>query len=211
MCVSTRRETQGDGMFKDKDALRLAIEEYISLNYREEVERSGPVHSAGRPDSPDSVHSAGRPDVPDPFGLKDAGITFSERKSLSLAELMDEVGESFHEMLFLRIDMSGMTDVEVYKRANIDRKLFSKIRSNPAYHPQKQTVLALAIALRLNIDDTEDLLARAEYALSPGNKRDLIIRYFLERGIYDLTQINEALYEFGQEPLSQSAEHEQEV
>ncbi|MBR0398612.1 MAG: hypothetical protein IJI10_10140 [Eubacterium sp.] len=193
-----------------KDVLKQEIENYIRLNYREDTECSSSVYSAGRSDFPDPVHSAGRPDVPDPAVLKGAGITFSERKSLSLAELMDEVGESFHEMLFLRIDMSGMTDVEVYKRANIDRKLFSKIRSNPAYHPQKQTVLALAIALRLNIDDTEDLLARAEYALSPGNKRDLIIRYFLERGIYDLTQINEALYEFGQEPLAQSAEHGQE-
>ena len=83
---------------------------------------------------------------------------------------MNDVGESFHDMLFYRIDKSGMTDVDVYKKANIDRKLFSKIKSNPAYHPRKNTVLALAIVLELNIDDTIDLLARAEYALSPGNK-----------------------------------------
>lgn len=181
------------------DALKQAIKVYISVNFREKAEHSGLVNDAGRTDASDLPV------------LKEAGITFSERKSLSLAELVEEAGESFHEMLFLRIDMSGMTDVEVYKRANIYRKLFSKIRSNPAYHPQKQTVLALAIALRLNLDDTEDLLARAEYALSPGNKRDLIIRYFLERGTYDLTQINEALYEFGQEPLIQSTEPEQEA
>jgi hypothetical protein len=129
---------------------------------------------------------------------KDAGVTFSKKESFTLEQLMSEVGESFHEMLFLRIDMSGMTDVEVYKRANIDRKLFSKIRSNPAYHPRKQTVLALAIALKLNIEDTIDLLARAEYALSPGSKGDLIVKYFIERGIYDIMTINYALDEYEQ-------------
>ena len=132
---------------------------------------------------------------------KDAGSTFSKKETFTLDQLIEEVGESFHEMLFLRIDMSGMTDVEVYKRANIDRKLFSKIRSNPAYHPRKQTVLALAIALKLSIDDTIDLLARAEYALSPGNKGDLIVKYFIERGVYDIMTINFALDEYGQQIL----------
>ena len=132
---------------------------------------------------------------------KSAGITFSKKETFTLDQLIEEVGESFHEMLFLRIDMSGMTDVEVYKRANIDRKLFSKIRSNPAYHLRKQTVLALAIALKLSIDDTIDLLARAEYALSPGNKGDLIVKYFIERGVYDIMTINFALDEYGQQIL----------
>lgn len=129
---------------------------------------------------------------------KSSGKTFSPKESFSLDDLVNEVGQSFHDMLFLKIDMSGMTDVEVYKRANIDRKLFSKIRSNPAYHPSKQTVLALAIALNLSLDETVDLLARAEYALSPSSKGDLIVRYFIERGVYDIMEINFALEEYGQ-------------
>lgn len=119
------------------------------------------------------------------------------RHSLSLDSLLREVGSSFHEMLFQIIRESGMTDVEVYKRANMDRKLFSKIRSNPAYHPRKGTVLALAIALKLNIDQTVELLARAEYALSPGSKSDVIIRYFIERKVFDIYVINTALYDHG--------------
>lgn len=132
---------------------------------------------------------------------KASGRNFSLEKALTLEEIVDEVGVSFHDMLFLKIDMSGMTDVEVYKRACIDRKLFSKIRSNPAYHPRKHTVLALAIALKLSIEDTVDLLSRAEYALSPSNKGDLIVKYFIERGIYDIQVINFALHEYNQQVL----------
>lgn len=161
---------------------KTSLDEYISLNYVEVTD-----HIADY--------------TLDTELTKDAGKTFTKKESFSLEQLMDEVGESFHDMLFLKIDMSGMTDVEVYKRANIDRKLFSKIRSNPAYHPRKQTVLALAIALKLNIEDTVDLLARAEYALSPGNKGDLIVKYFIERGIYDIISINYALDEYGQQTL----------
>ena len=126
------------------------------------------------------------------------GTVFSEgRKSLSLEDLIGEVGKTFHEVLFEKISKSGMTDVEVYKRANMDRKLFSKIRSNPAYHPRKDTVLALAIALKLNIEETQDLLSRAEYALSPSSKSDVIIRYFIERREYDIYLINIALDNYG--------------
>ena len=164
------------------DEFRKSLEEYISQNYVETTERV--------------VDYFLDEDI-----TKEAGKSFSKKESFTLDQLMEEVGESFHDMLFLKIDMSGMTDVEVYKRANIDRKLFSKIRSNPAYHPRKQTVLALAIALKLSIDDTVDLLARAEYALSPGNKGDLIVKYFIERGVYDIMSINYALDEYGQNIL----------
>lgn len=128
-----------------------------------------------------------------------AGLLFSEQDdAVSLEDLIGAVGKTFHEVLFEKIAQSGMTDVEVYKRANVDRKLFSKIRSNPAYHPRKVTILALAIALKMNVEETQDLLSRAEYALSPSSKSDVIIRYFIERGIYDIDLINIALYDHGQ-------------
>lgn len=115
-------------------------------------------------------------------------------QSMDLQHLLDEAGDSFHEKLFELIDKSGMSDVEVYKRACIDRRLFSKIRSNPAYHPGKSTVLALVFALKLDIKAARDLLARAEYALSPSNKGDLIIKYFIEHQVYDLMPLPGGCY-----------------
>lgn len=127
-----------------------------------------------------------------------SGEKLGSDNKVTLDQLMNEIGDSFQDKLFSYIDESGMTDVEVYKKANIDRKLFSKIRSNPMYHPRKQTVLALAIALQLNIEQTVDLLTSAEYALSPGSKGDLIVKYFIEHERFDIMTINFALDEYGQ-------------
>lgn len=125
---------------------------------------------------------------------------FTENDAENLESLMQNLGETFQETLFRKIRESGFTETEIYKKANLDRKLFSKIRSNPAYHPGKNIVLALAVALRMNLEETQEFLAKAEYALSPANRSDLIVRYFLEREIYDIDTINYALYLFD-EPL----------
>ena len=107
----------------------------------------------------------------------------------------------FSRQLLERIRASGLGEVEVYKRAHVDRKLFSKIRSDPEYQPKKATVLAFALALRLAPEQAEELLASAGFALSPSSTADLIVRFFLERGEYDLFQVNDALDAFGQPAL----------
>lgn len=208
----------------DRKALELSgklvgdIEEYIDEHSADEIldaeyaEYGGPYRNDRRERlvRPERLHASGMPDIsdeeePEEDDAGETGIThadaaqsFPDISGMSLDELVESAEDTFRQRLFKLIDESGMDDVTVYKKANIDRKLFSRIRCKEDYKPKKKTAVAFAIALELDMPAMLDLLSRAEIAFSPGNKFDLIITYFITNKIYDIFEINAALFKYGQ-------------
>ncbi len=140
------------------------------------------------------------------FGISKKKDYFAKERSASLPQrslddVMNNKEKSFMEMVFWYAGIKGLEDTAIYKGANLDRKAFSKLRSGSTRNPGKSTALALALSLKLNLDETKDLLARAGYALSPCFKTDIIVQYFIEKEAYNIHAVNIALFEHGEECL----------
>lgn len=176
--------------FRLSEKLLGSVESYISEHFVHTVEASQPLRRMRMEETrfPDSCESA-----PLPCSAPTA------RAARSLDELLaHRHEETFSEMLLRLVDEKGFSkDSIVYKRANIERSVFSKLRSNKDYTPSRPTALALCIALELNLDQTKDLLARAGFALSPSNLGDVIVSYFIESGLYDIFEVNATLFNYG--------------
>ena len=161
-------------------------------------ERSEFLNAAPDVSTCDSSFSAAGPL---PQAVPPGGVWDRPDDAFSLEDMLSHIDESFSQMLLRKIDEKGMTDAACYKKANIDRKLFSKIRGDAHYKPSKPTAIAFAIALELSLEETKELLMKAGYALSSASKFDVIIEYFIRRGNYNIFEINETLFVFDQSLL----------
>ena len=197
--ASTTTFAYGNALPDEKRRGRRLLGEVLHLSRRIDSAGAGSIKA----DVPDAEIVDDKECAAEPMMAAPMAMAGADKAGRSLDDLMANVSETWQESLFRLIDEKGYTDTEVYKRANVDRKLFSKIRSNVEYRPKKITAVAFALALKLSIDETKDLLGRAGYALSPSSRFDLIIEYFIGQEVYDTYTINLALFEHKQPLLGE--------
>lgn len=193
------------GAFTISEKLFRDIREFIDDNYVDthrdaeaEILRRRQAAQEARAQLPCASVSAERAEKKSHAAFFERTADSAGFSEIELDQKLREIDESFSQMLLRKIDEKGMKDSECYKKANVDRKLFSKIRGNICYKPKKSTALAFAIALGLSMGETEELLRKAGFALSHSNKADIIIEYFITKGRYNIFEINEALFAFDQ-------------
>ena len=188
-------------------AIRAYIDDvYVDTHYdaAREADRSLKIHGnvsmpdlAGKPKN--KPRSIIHPRTQEP--LYDGGFSQYTGAVPSLDEMLAQMDEGFSAMLLRKIDERRMTDAECYKRANIDRRLFNKIKNNPAYRPGKQTVLAFAVALGLSLEETREMLSKAGFSLTHNSKSDIVVEYCIMNHIYDIFEINQVLFKLDLQPL----------
>ena len=180
-----------------KNKLFEKVEDYIALKYYE------PVIEEMKERPFDDFTGLSAPSVAKTYGYKMLETSHPEpRKSgRRIEELVNNLSESFSSMVLRLIDEKGLKDSAVYKKAGIDRRVFSRLRKND-YQPSKNTAILLAMALNLSLDEAKDLLEKAGYSLSHSNKADVIVMYFLEEGNHDIYALNETLDHFEERTLS---------
>lgn len=188
-CLSTEADFARDEIPTCKTGSGEHMSRTAAINRRNESARRNLMYCLRSNAAVDEAPADEAQEPPLPFGLS---------SELSLEDALRQIDESFSEMLLRKIDESGMTDAECYKKANVDRKLFSKIRSDRLYKPSKTTAVAFALALELPIDEVREMLQKAGFALSHSNAFDIIVEYFVMHGNYNIFEINEALFAFDQ-------------
>ena len=201
----TQREMDIYLVVFDKTAYQLSeklfqnITSFIDEHYVEQAVLSSRVWERSRIRQ-ESRRMAENASIPAPKGMKQeqCPAPCMAPSTCSLEDMLRQQDKGFTETLLRLIDNTGKKDSEIYKKANLSKQHFSKIRNDPNYKPKKTTAVALAIALELSLEETRDLIGRAGYALTNSSKFDLIVRFFIEQKNYNIVQINMALYEFDQ-------------
>ena len=196
----------GVGEKLNETSLR-AIQSFIETNLVVRKKKEDTPHIMGsispRPESAKSEFAPKNENISprSRLYLMDADMAPAKRSCRNLRNVVAEVEESFSQHMMRYIRENGLKDADVYKRANLDRRLFSKIKNDVDYQPSKVTAIVLALALRMSWDETKDLLGRAGYRLTHSSKRDIIVEFYIEEGNYDLYAINDALLHFDQQLL----------
>lgn len=192
-----RNHTKADAYRLPKDLIQ-SIASYIDQNYEDTCERA--VYGVSEEIRRNRIRRHRDMELCESSVLRESlpCTPMAAPKAASLEDMLKQADAGFTETLLKLIDRTGKKDSEIYKKALLTKQHFSKIRNNPNYKPTKPTAIALALALELDLEATKDLIGRAGYALTNSSKFDLIIRYFIEQGNYNVVEINIALYEFDQ-------------